>query len=131
MTATGDAGDDLEKQAIPVAPDDAFEAIANSRRRRVLLSLARSNGSVSAGDLAVEIVAIEDRVDPDVVSSEQRTRVYVTLIQSHLPTLDDLGAVTYNERSKQVASTSATEALAAHIREITTACYEPEENDGE
>jgi len=114
--------------AIPLDPDDAFEAVANSRRRQVLLSVARADGAVSASDLAVEIAAIENGIVPSDVSGEQRTRIYVSLTQRHLSTLAELGALAYDERSKQVRATDATEPLAEAVRRVETACYEPRED---
>jgi hypothetical protein len=116
-------------RAIPMGPDDAFRAISNSRRRDVILSLAQSKDVLSVSELAVEIAAIENLIDPSEVSSEQRTRVYISLIQSHLETLDKAGAAEYDNRSKQVAPTEATDSLATHIRQISTACYKPSEED--
>lgn len=106
-------------------PEIAFDAIANSRRRRVLLSLSRSCGEVTADELAVEIAAIENSIDPSRVSSDDRTSVYIALTQTHLETLDEGGAVAYDDRSKTVTSTDATEPLAEYIRRLQTACYKP------
>jgi len=117
--------------AIPMDPSDVFKAISNSRRRRVILSLARSGGSVSASELAVEIAARENAVDPSRVTSEQRTRVYIGLTQVHLETLDQLGVAKYDDRSKQVKPTDATNPLARQIRRITTECYTPAEDSAE
>jgi DNA-binding transcriptional ArsR family regulator len=116
-----------QDRALPIDPDDAFQAVSNSRRRQVLLSLAQSDGALSASDLAREIAAIENLVDPSDVTSEQRTRVYISLIQSHLETLDELGVAEYDERGKRVMATEATKPVARHIREISRSCYEPEE----
>lgn len=116
-------------RAIPMEPDDAFRAISNSRRRSVILSLAQNGDVLSVSDLAVEIAAIENLIDPSDVTSKQRTRVYISLIQSHLETLDDTGAAVYDNRSKQVTPTEATDPLATHIRQISTACYKPSEED--
>lgn len=113
------------RSAIPLSPDDAFDAVANSRRRQVILSLSRADESVAAGDLAVELAAIEQTIDPSEVTGEQRTRVYISLIQTHLETLDDLGVVAYDERSKRVEATDATQPLADFVNELTTACYKP------
>lgn len=107
-------------------PDSAFNAIANSRRRRVLLSLSQSHGEISAGDLAVEIAAIENAIDPSKIGSDERTSVYISLTQAHLETLDECGAVTFDDRSKSVAPTDATEPLAEYIRRLQTACYKPD-----
>lgn len=122
MTAPNDETASL---AIPMDPDRVFDAIGNSRRRRVVLSLSRSPGEVTADKLAVEIAAIENAIDPSKVGSDERTSVYITLTQSHLDTLDEVGAVDYDDRSKTVTSTDATEPLAEYIRRLQTACYKP------
>jgi hypothetical protein len=110
-------------RVIPLDPDDAFEAISNGRRRQVLLSLERSDSPISAGDLAVEIAAVENGIEPSAVTSEQRSRVYIALTQVHLDTLHEIGAVKYDSRSKQVAPSDATAGLAEVIRRTESSCY--------
>lgn len=116
--------------AMPIDPEDAFTAVANDRRRRILLSLEQSNGPLTARELAVEIAAIENLVDPSDVTGKQRMRVYISITQTHLDTLDELDIVDYDERGKQVAPTDATEPLAKHIRRIETSCYKPGDSNG-
>lgn len=116
--------------AIPMDPQAVFDAISNGRRRRVILSVDREDGPVTTNELSIEIAARENRVDPSEVTSVQRTRVYVALVQNHLGTLDTLGAARFDERSKQVFPTDATSPIARLIRQITTDCYTPiEEGD--
>jgi DNA-binding transcriptional ArsR family regulator len=115
--------------AVPSDPDDVFSAISNSRRRQVLLSLAQSDCTLAAGDLAVEIAAIECLVEPSKVTSKQRTRIYVPLTQSHLPKLAEAGLIEYDERGKKVSPTAATKPVANHIRRLETSCYTPEDED--
>lgn len=112
-------------RAIPMSPENVFQAISNSRRRRVILSVDRAEESVDANELSVEIASRENAIDPSKVTGEQRSRVYVTLVQNHLETLDDLGAACYDSRSKLVEETDATAALAKLIREVQTDCYTP------
>ncbi|WP_349253466.1 DUF7344 domain-containing protein [Halobacterium salinarum] len=112
-----------------MAPAAAFDAISNSRRRRVVLSLSRSSGDVSVGDLAVEIAAIENELDPSKVGNNERASTYISLIQRHLDTLDGVSAVDYDDRSKTVTATDATEPLAEYIRRLQTACYKPDSED--
>jgi len=121
--ATGDRQGSL---AIPMDPDIVFDIVSNSRRRRVLLSVSRLQSEITAGDLAVEIAAIENRIDPSEVRSDERTSIYVSLIQRHLSTLDEAGAIDYDARSKTVTDTDATEPLAEYVRRLQTACYEPD-----
>jgi hypothetical protein len=123
------ATDETSSLAIPMDPEAAFNAVANNRRRRVLLSLSRSHGKVTADELAVEIAAIENEIDPSQVGSDERTSIYISLTQSHLETLDDSGAVNYDDRSKTVTPTDATEPLAEYIRRLQTACYKPESEE--
>mgnify|MGYP006290545215 CR=1 FL=1 len=118
--------DETASLAIPMNPDAVFNAVGNSRRRRVLLSLSRSLGEVTADELAVEIAAIENAIDPSEVGSDERTSVYIALTQRHLETLDEVGAVDYDDRSKTVSATDATEPLAEYIRRLQTACYKPD-----
>ncbi|WP_204365939.1 DUF7344 domain-containing protein [Halorubrum saccharovorum] len=126
MTATPS---DSASLAIPLDPDSVFDAIGNSRRRRVLLSLSRAPGEVTADDLAVEIAAIENELDPSNVGSDDRVPVYIALTQRHLETLNEAGAVDYDDRSKTVTSTDATEPLAEYIRRLQTACYKPKSEE--
>ena len=109
--------------AIPLDSNDAFQALRNSRRRHVLLSLDRSESPTSVGELAVELAAIENDVDPSAVTGTQRSRVYIALTQVHLTKLHDIGAVNYDSRSKEVASDDATAGLAEAIRRIESSCY--------
>jgi hypothetical protein len=88
------------------------------------MSLARAHEPVPVGNLAVELAAIEEEIDPSTVSGEDRARVYISLIQSHLPRLDDLGIADYDDQSKRVTPTDATTPVAAFIQELETACYQ-------
>lgn len=76
----------------------------------------------SAGDLAEAIAAIELDKEITELDAQERKRVYITLIQLHLPKLDELGAIAYDERSKQVYETEATHALAHTIRHLESVC---------
>jgi hypothetical protein len=118
-------------RAIPMSPEEVFQAVSNSRRRRVILSVDRAEDGVDANELSVEIASRENAVDPSRVTGEQRSRVYVGLVQNHLETLDDLDAARYDSRSKLVKPTDATAPLARLIREVTTECYTPAEDGGE
>lgn len=121
-----DTPDETTSLAVPMEPNVAFDAIGNSRRRRVVLSLSRASKAVPTNELAVEIAAIENAIDPSKVGSDERTSVYIALTQQHLETLDEVGVVDYDDRSKTVTATDATEPLAEYIRRLQTACYKPD-----
>ena len=109
--------------AIPLDSNDVFQAVSNCRRRRVVVSLDRTNSPTSASDLAVELAAIENGVKPSAVTGTQRSRIYNSLIQIHLEKLHEIDAVKYDSRSKQVASGDTTAGLAEIIRQVEASCY--------
>lgn len=108
--------------AIPIGTDDAFTAISNSRRRHVICILKRRTGAVDVRDLAVDIAAIENQCRSYEVTSTQRKRIYISLIQTHLDRLDSLEVIDYDSRSKRVRATYATQPLAHYIQQLTTRC---------
>ncbi|MFC7018546.1 MULTISPECIES: DUF7344 domain-containing protein [Haloarcula] len=79
-----------------ITPDDAYKAVSNERRRRVL-------GFLSEHDVG-ETVSVSDLADR-LSNGENRTACYVALIQSHmivLSTKDGIGAVDYDTQAKTV-----------------------------
>jgi len=118
-------------RAFPMSPEDVFQAVSNSRRRRVILSVDRVEHGVDANQLSIEIASRENAIDPSKMTGEQRSRVYVNLVQDHLITLDELNVARYDPRSKLVESTDTTASLARLIREVTADCYTPVEDAGE
>lgn len=111
-----------ELQEIHLSPDNAFEALSNSRRRRVILLISRSQEPIPASDLAREIAATENQIGPNQVTGKQRSRVYIALIQSHLDLLDDLGVIEFDDRAKLVAETDNTQPLTNYIELLRRNC---------
>lgn len=83
--------------------DVIYEALKNERRRRVLAHLRASDGTVELGDLAERIAAEENDKTVAEISYEERKRVYVALYQTHLPKMDEMGIVSF-EQSRGVIS---------------------------
>jgi hypothetical protein len=108
--------------AVPTDVEEAIEAINNSRRRHVLCLLDDQDGAISAGQLARAIAAIEMDKEICDLTAQERKRVYISLYQGHLDTLDEVGAVNYNERSKEVHATEATAGLAELVRHLESIC---------
>lgn len=118
-------------RVIPVAADDAFTAVANCRRRHVICILTRTTGQVAVGELAQHIAAIEHQSHPGYVTSDQRASVYVSLIQNHLPQLDEFDVIDYDARAKQVRTTVATRPLAGYIHRLTIICRPLRDSDSQ
>ena len=114
---------DAEPEPMPtadVAADDLFEALRSARRRRVVRAVADLD-TVDLGDLT-EVVASEE-YDCAIVdlTHQERKRVYVSLYQTHLPKLDQLGVVDVAD-DQEVQAPPATEAaveLLATAVEVT------------
>jgi len=77
--------------------DLVFEALKNSRRRQVLQYLQGRDEAASVSELAEHVAAIENDTTVQKLSSQQRKRVYVGLYQCHLPKLDDVDVVEYDD----------------------------------
>lgn len=91
--------------------DLVFGILKNSRRRKVLRYLCEHDGTATLSDLAEHIAAIENDTTPAQLSSSQRKRVYVGLYQCHLPKMDDVGVIDYNQARGKIELTD----LAPHF----------------
>lgn len=91
-----------EKASAELPRDSIFDALVNSRRRLVLRYLAEHGGPVRLGDLAEHVAAIENDLSADALDSAQRQRVYISLYQSHLPRLDDMGIIEFDRSHGRV-----------------------------
>lgn len=86
----------------PLSQDQVFDLLSNSRRRFVLHYLKEADGPVRLSELAAEIAAIENEVSVDELTSQERKRTYVSLYQTHIPKLQDAGAVSYDAETGMV-----------------------------
>ena len=100
-----DTNDVLEEEmeaATRLPLDVIFDLLANERRRRVVRYLLSESESTTLGELAEHIAAIENDKPESALSSTERKRVYISLYQSHLPKMDDAGAIEFDENRKTV-----------------------------
>lgn len=95
MTGTGGAD-----SGRPLSPAEIHDVLRNDRRRLVLERLRENGGTETVSELAERIGAIEAGESPP--PRNVRQSVYVSLHQTHLPKLDDLGIVTYDADGKTV-----------------------------
>jgi hypothetical protein len=101
------------------ARDDLYFALSNYRRRFVIQYLHESGETVSLRTLTEALAAWENDVVPDRTTAEQRKRAYVSLRQSHLPKLDELGIVRYDSVRGFVESADGMDDIVA-FREPST-----------
>ncbi len=74
--------------------------LRNDRRRETIRYLRQTGDSLAVDDLAEHIATLETGESPP--PRNVRKSVYVSLHQTHLPKLDDLGIVEYDQRSKEL-----------------------------
>lgn len=82
----------LEKEKV-------FDLLYNPRRRATLRFLARRDRPRSLTELVELIAAEENDVPIGELERQQRRRVHVSLYQTHLPLLDDVGAIEYDRET--------------------------------
>ncbi|QIO22779.1 ArsR family transcriptional regulator [Haloarcula sp. JP-L23] len=83
-----------------------FDVLRNDRRRAALRVL-QPDTEVTVSLLAEQVAAWENDTTPDALRERQRKRVYVSLHQSHLPKMDDLGIVEFDREAATVSLGSA------------------------
>jgi hypothetical protein len=113
MSATG-------KQATPASESDAtltereiHDVLRNDRRRLVLERLRERGGDETVSDLAEFIAGVEAEATPP--PRNVRQSVYVSLHQTHLPKLDELGIVDYDPNEKSVSLSGGAEKVVPYM----------------
>lgn len=92
----------LEQRERSLEQTEIHDVLSNDRRCRVLeCFVEEGEDEVTLRELANRIARLETGEDPPPRSARQS--VYVTLHQSHLPKLDRLGIVEYDDVSKRIA----------------------------
>lgn len=70
-----------------------FSVLATARRREALRFLEAQDGETTLSELTTYLGEQEGR-DPD--NPDELKAVYVSLVQNHIPLLEDAGVVSYN-----------------------------------
>ncbi|UWG50049.1 putative trancriptional regulator, ArsR family [Halalkaliarchaeum sp. AArc-CO] len=86
-----------------LAETEIHDVLRNERRRLALERLSERSGPASVSDLAEHVAALEAGERPP--PNNLRQSVYVSLHQTHLPKLDELGIVEYDTDEKTVELT--------------------------
>nr|WP_255194775.1 hypothetical protein [Halorarius litoreus] len=67
--------------------------------------LRTHGGKAEVTDLAKHVAAWEYDIDPEELDDQQQKRVYVSLYQTHVPKLADIGIVNYDSETRMVELT--------------------------
>lgn len=112
--------DDVDVEvAAELTPAEIYTVLSNERRREVIRTVARKARRDGVGEtyapvspLAEAVTSSESDFAPasDAPADEQHA-TYVSLVQTHLPLLDDFGVVEYYSRVQKVGATDTLLAL--------------------
>ena len=95
--------------------DTIFDLLSNPRRRFVLHYLKEHDGPVELNDLAAEIAAKENEVPKRELTSQQRKRAYVSLYQTHVPKLEEVGVIEYDSETGEIVLTEQADQIDRHL----------------
>ena len=95
--------------------DDLFFTLQNERRRLVLKYLSESEQVVEMRDVAEQVAAWEHDTTLAALTSDERQRVYIALYQSHLPKLDNVGLIEYNQSRGIIEQTQRMEQIVPYL----------------
>ena len=97
--------------------DVIFDVLSSSRRRYVLYYLSQYDDPVELPTLAEEVAAWETESTVEELSSQERKRVYVSLYQTHVPKLEEVGLVEYDQDTGEVSLTDQSSQIQDFLRE--------------
>ena len=86
---------------------EIFDLLSNQRRRYTIHYCKRENEPVELGDLAEHVAAWELDKDVAELTSAERKRVYTSLQQTHLPTLERANMVEFDDRTIELTDDAA------------------------
>ena len=89
-----------ETESLPL--DQVFEILKNKRRRTVLQYLETHEEPVSLSDLAEHVAADENDTTVRQVTSRERKCAYVGLYQCHLPKMDNMDIIDFNQNRGRI-----------------------------
>lgn len=88
--------------------DEIYETLSNRRRRYALHYLMqRASEHVALSDLAAQIAAWENGDEIDATTSAERKQVYTAFQQFHLPKMEEMAIVAYDQSEGTVELTEA------------------------
>lgn len=97
-----------------------FDILSSARRRYAISILNQRAQPMQLTELAEEIAALEMDCSVDDLTKQQRKRVYVSLYQTHVPKMEEVGIVSYD-------ADEGTVELASRVSEVDEFLTESDE----
>lgn len=116
----GDDGEPTDGAASPpsLPTELVYRMLSDPRRRYAIHYLKQSREPVPVRELAEQVAAWENDKPVEALTSRERKRVYISLYQSHLPTLDEEGVVEYDADRKMVELSQAARGLDIYLEVV-------------
>ncbi|ELZ18303.1 hypothetical protein C478_01555 [Natrinema thermotolerans DSM 11552] len=86
---------------------EIFDLLSNQRRRYAIHYCKREDEPVTLGDLAEHVAAWELEKEVEEITSAERKRVYTSLQQTHLPTLERADVIEFDDRTIELTDEAA------------------------
>ncbi|PCR91386.1 DUF7344 domain-containing protein [Natrinema ejinorense] len=86
---------------------EIFDLLSNQRRRYAIHYCKREGEPVPLGDLAEHVAAWELEKEVAEITSAERKRVYTSLQQTHLPTLERADVIEFDDRTIELTDEAA------------------------
>lgn len=96
-----------------LAETDVHQLLSNPRRRAALEYLWQTPGTVSLRDLSEVLASGETGESP--APRKARETIYISLHQTHLPRLDELGIIAYDRDRKEVTALDTAREVAQYM----------------
>jgi hypothetical protein len=93
----------MDSTETKLSQDVVFDILSSPRRRYVLYYLRTTDEPVQLTDLAEQVAAWEHDTVPEEITEQERKRVYVSLYQTHVPRLAEVGIIEYDKDSGYIS----------------------------
>lgn len=80
-----------------ISLDVIFNTLSNKRRRLAIEFLRRKDKSTDLSELSEHIAAVENDKPVAEVTTSERKRVYISLYQAHIPKMEDVGILDFEQ----------------------------------
>ena len=113
---TSDRGGEIDQKADRTTRqmEEAYDVLANARRRKLLEILDSNEDSIEVSKMAGLIAAWENNSSIDEVTCREQKIVYTALTQRHLPRLERMNVVDYDKRHQIVRRTEKVNVVLQH-----------------
>jgi predicted transcriptional regulator len=104
------------EQKPTINKSDIFSVLQNERRR-MMLEILHKDGPKSLRDISEAIARIESNSNEPV--SNVRKSIYVSMLQTHVPKMENMGIIAYNRNSDRLELTPAAKGVTYYLETVT------------